>query len=65
MTDLIRAYSFPERYAQDIPIDHIVCDTKVDEDRVEELRKDCDDFNDFKAMVLPLYMLVERSSKKT
>jgi hypothetical protein len=52
MTDLIRAYALPERYAQEIPMDQIVCDTKVDEDRVEEIRSTCSDASQFKALVV-------------
>ncbi len=52
MTDLFRAYALPERYAKEIPIDQVVCDTKVDEDRVEELRKGCKDPCRFKALVV-------------
>jgi len=37
MTDLVRAYTFPERFAVELPIDRIVCDGKVDEGHVERI----------------------------
>ncbi len=39
MTDFIRAYTMPEKYAVDIPIDRIVCDEKVDPDYIQHLER--------------------------
>ena len=36
MTDLIRAYATPDKYAIDIPVDKIVCDENIDNDYVQE-----------------------------
>ena len=37
MTDLIRAYATPDKYAIDIPVDKIVCDENIDNDYVQKL----------------------------
>jgi len=37
MTDLIRAYTRPDKYAVDLPIDKVVCDEDVDDDYVQRL----------------------------
>ena len=37
MTDLIRAYTMPEKYAVDLPVDKIVCDENVDYEYVQKL----------------------------
>ena len=53
MTDLVRAYTLPERYAIDLPIDHIVCDGKVDPDLVDRIRTSLgDDPGSVKAIVV-------------
>jgi len=43
MTDFIRAYTMPERYAVEIPITQIVCDEKVDPDYVKHLDESIDE----------------------
>jgi len=43
MTDLVRAYAFPERFAVELPVDSIVCDGKVDEGHVDRILGDLDD----------------------
>ena len=37
MTDIIRAYTRPEKYAINLPIDKIVCDENVDDEYVQKL----------------------------
>ena len=37
MTDLIRAYTMPDKYAVDLPVESIVCDENVDDDYVQRL----------------------------
>jgi hypothetical protein len=37
MTDFIRAYTMPEKFAVDIPVEKIVCDENVDDDYVQKL----------------------------
>jgi len=37
MTDLIRAYTSPDKYAVDLHIEKIVCDENVDDDYVQRL----------------------------
>jgi hypothetical protein len=37
MTDLIRAYTMPDRFAVDLPIDKIVCDENIDYEYVKKL----------------------------
>jgi len=43
MTDLVRAYAFPSKFAVELPVDRIVCDGKVDEGHVERILEDMDD----------------------
>jgi len=52
LTDLIRAYAFPERHAVELPVDRIVCDGKVDEGHVERILEDCDDPSKLKPIVV-------------
>jgi hypothetical protein len=37
MTDLIRAYTMPDKFAVDLPIDKIVCDDNIDYEYVQKL----------------------------
>ncbi len=37
MTDFLRAYTMPEKYAVEIPIEQIVCDDKIDPDYAQHL----------------------------
>jgi hypothetical protein len=37
MTDLIRAYTMPDRFAVDLPIDKIVCNENIDYEYVKKL----------------------------
>ncbi|MGD0805787.1 MAG: ParB/RepB/Spo0J family partition protein [Candidatus Bathyarchaeia archaeon] len=37
MTDLIRAYATPDKYAVDLPIEKIVCDENIDDDYAQKL----------------------------
>ena len=37
MTDLIRAYATPDKYAVDLPVEKIVCDENIDNDYVQML----------------------------
>jgi hypothetical protein len=52
MTDLIRAYAFPERYAVVLPIDRIVCDGKVDQGHVERMLVGFEDTATLKPIVV-------------
>ena len=52
MTDLFRAYTSPDKHALELPIDHIVADTKVHEGWVNELTNNCDHPSEFKAIVV-------------
>ena len=52
MTDLIRAYTFPDKHARELPIDRIVCDDKVDEGWVNELTNNCGHPSELKAIVV-------------
>jgi hypothetical protein len=52
VTDLFRAYAMPDRYAKEVPLDRIVCDSKVDVDLVERMRDGIDDPATVKAIVL-------------
>ena len=42
MTDLIRAYTMPNKFAVDLPLDKIVCDENIDYDYVKKLAKKMD-----------------------
>ena len=42
MTDLIRAYTMPNKFAVDLPVDKIVCDENIDYDYVRKLARKMD-----------------------
>jgi len=42
MTDLIRAYTMPDKFAVDLPIDKIVCDENIDYEYVQKLAGEMD-----------------------
>src|SRR4030043_677086 len=42
MTDLIRAYTMPDKFAVDLPIDEIVCDENIDYEYVQKLAGEMD-----------------------
>jgi hypothetical protein len=52
MTDLIRAYFDPNKHAQEIPVDMIVSDDKVDVDYLEKMKNDIPDPTEMKAIVV-------------
>jgi hypothetical protein len=52
VTDLFRAYTLPDRYANDVPVDLVVCDSKVDPDLVERIRSSVEDGDKVKAIVV-------------
>ena len=52
MTDLLRAYFEPDKHAQEIPIELIVTDDKVDEDYVGSLSKGVEDPKAMRAIVV-------------
>jgi len=52
MTDFFRAYTMPEKYAVEIPIDKIVCDEKVDPDYVRHLDGKIDEVPSLKPIVV-------------
>ena len=52
MTDLVRAYARPEKFATELPVDRIVCDGKVDEGHVERILEDMDDPSTLKPIVV-------------
>jgi hypothetical protein len=50
VTDLIRAYTIPEKYAVDLQVEKIVCDENVDDDYVQRLAER--DVSKFKPIVV-------------
>ena len=52
MTDLFRAYFDPNKHAQEIPIDLVVSDDKVDAEYVGKLAEDVGDPREMKAIVV-------------
>jgi hypothetical protein len=40
MTDFIRAYTMPDKFAVDLPIEEIVCDENIDYEYVQKLEMD-------------------------
>ena len=42
MTDLIRAYTMPDKFAVDLPIDKVVCDENIDYEYVQKLAGEMD-----------------------
>jgi hypothetical protein len=52
MTDLLRAYTFPGKYAKELPIDSIVSDNKVDDNWVNEMVQSMEDPSTMKPIVV-------------
>jgi hypothetical protein len=42
MTDLIHAYTMPDKFAVDLPVDKIVCDENIDYEYVQKLAVEMD-----------------------